>query len=130
MPFNTLLIAALLVIAPAIHAANPPKGIQLVVESTANVSLFGVRLADTPEGLQVSGWVKRRYPTAGRLRGIIEVSVLDDSGRVLADGSVTLRTHHTIPRHQRLIAFSVTIPEIPAEARVVRVLPDAWGPAL
>ncbi len=108
--------------AAAVHGGERRSPvIVLEHEASQHAAPQKLRVRATERGLAVSGWVKRRTPDDMRIRGHVELEVIDVAGAVALRSAVPLHTHNRIPRHQRQVPFATILPSPPEEIRTIRV---------
>ncbi len=109
----TLLLGSILV------AGSRAAELSLVIDESTPVIPTDVVYRLTTQGLELSGWIRKRVPHRGRLLGHVEIHLLDDQGRVLT--AVHGYPFHFSPtrRNPEKARFDTTIPTVPPGARTI-----------
>jgi hypothetical protein len=76
------------------------------------------------DALEVSGKVAKAQIRHGRIRGHMDIALLDAQGSVLARHSAALTRHLPNPRDPRQASFDTTIDAVPQDVAVIRVSPS------
>lgn len=117
---SALLLAATLGVAFAADAVAG-DAIDVVVDSGHDLTPAGIEIVRDNGALDVSGRIEKRYDHRGRIRGHVDVQLLDADGRVLA-GQSTALTHFSPSRKDPHHAyFQLHLDQVPPEATAVRV---------
>ena len=127
-PTRTLLLALALAAplcagaaAGPVPGAIPGEPIQVIIESGNGLTPAGISAKRQNGALEVSGRVEKRYDRRGRIRGHVDVQLLDAQGKVLAERSTALI--HLMPsrRNPDYATFLLRLEDVPGEAAAVRV---------
>lgn len=117
---SALLLAAIF---GAVFAADALAGdaIDVVIDAGHDLTPAGIQVVSYDGALDVSGRIEKRYDHRGRIRGHVDVQLLDADGRVLAGRSTAL-THFSPSRKDPHHAyFDLHLDQVPPEATAVRV---------
>jgi hypothetical protein len=117
---SALLLAAVLGVAFAADAVAG-DAIDVIIDAGHDLTPAGIQVVPDNGALDVSGRIEKRYDHRGRIRGHVDVQLLDADGRVLAGRSTAL-THFSPSRKDPHHAyFQLHLDQVPPAAVAVRV---------
>ncbi|NCA71518.1 MAG: hypothetical protein EOM91_15795 [Sphingobacteriia bacterium] len=108
--FNPVLMLLLgIVLMAGVQAGE----LSLVIDESTPVIPADVEYQASGTGLEVTGWVRKRFPRHGRILGHVEIHLLDDQGRVLTQDQGSLVHFSPTRRNPEKASFTAVVPTVP-----------------
>jgi len=95
------------------------NGYQVETVASSSAYLAGIQLIPVQNGLQIMGGVTHNVHQARRIRGHVDVELVDTSGKILKRFTVPLPHQSGRAKRGHNVPFSVLVPdEVPNEYRI------------
>lgn len=95
--------------------------LKLLIDDTTSVIPTEVTYRVSSEGLEVKGWVAKRQPHTGRMLGHVEIRLVDDTGRVLAQKDTYMVRYSPTRANPQKASFSTLVPDVPSGTAAIEV---------
>jgi hypothetical protein len=123
-PTTKRLLLATALLAASLSAtalASNATTLALQAEPSGSLTPTGLDADWTSKGLKISGRIEKQGLRSGRIKGHVDLALLDAEGQVISRHKGSMYQFSPSRRNPDWAAFTATIAQVPADAVAVRV---------
>jgi hypothetical protein len=107
---------------PDSHVTSVQNGYQIELVASESAYLNNIQIKSVENGLQVTGLVTHQIHLGMKIRGHVEVEVLDKQGKIIKQRTATINPQQSAPaRRTHSRSFSVIIPGTVSKQYRIRI---------